>query len=149
MKALFQKLNGFALCLFVLAVSAANAQESAVPKKALLEVPRLAIVLSCGDCKVAPTVPDLISDAYMAAATQAGMAISDKEEAVLSIMSYSQRPPGARAMFGAFAGKDEIKAVVKYGEKTFEVEDYFRNGWQGMNALSKNIGEMTLDKIIK
>lgn len=85
--------------------------------------------------------------AYTKAAAKSGVPISSQSEATLSITDYTQRPPGARVMFGAFAGKDEIKAVVIFKDNKFEVEDYYRNAWLGMNSLSERIGKMVFEKI--
>lgn len=93
------------------------------------------------------TVADLIRKGYASAAEKSGMKVTTQSEATLSITTYTQRPPGLRVMFGAFAGKDEIKASVTYQDKTFEIEDYFRNAWLGMNALSENIGALVFEKI--
>ncbi len=125
---------------------AASASQ-ATAKAPVAEVPQLKVVTACGDCTVHETVPDLIRKGYANAAEKAGVKISAQSEATVSITSYTQRPPALRVTFGAFAGKDEIKATVSYQGKTFEVEDYFRNAWLGMNALSENIGEMVFQKI--
>lgn len=125
--------------------TASTAQPAA--RTAVVEVPQLKVVTACGDCTVHETVPDLIRKGYANAADKAGIKVSAQSEATVSITGYTQRPPGLRVTFGALAGKDEIKATVSYQGKTFEVEDYFRNAWQGMNALSENIGEMVFEKI--
>ncbi len=44
---------------------------------------------------------------------------------------------------GAFAGKDEIKAIITYDRKTFLVEDYYRNVLQGIDVLTRKIGAMS------
>ena len=111
------------------------------------EVPRLKILIACGSCSIPDTVPILITEGYANAAAKSGVPVSSTAEATLSITSYTQRHPANRALFGAFAGKDEIKAVVAYKGTKFEVEDYYRNAWLGMNALSRGIGEQTFEKI--
>lgn len=52
-------------------------------------------------------------------------------------------------MVGIFAGKDAIKATVAAEDKTFVVEDYYRNAWLGIEALARKIGEMTFEEIMK
>jgi hypothetical protein len=110
-------------------------------------VPSLKAVMACGSCSVHESVPGLIAKGYANAAAKSGVKIDSGSEATLTITTYTQRPPGARVMFGAFAGKDEIKATVSYKNKSFEVEDYYRNAWLGMNALSERIGELAFEKM--
>jgi uncharacterized protein YceK len=117
------------------------------PQASSQEVPRLKIIMSCGSCLAAPTVPELIVQGYNSAAAKAGKSVSSSSEAILSVNHYSQRPPGMRVMFGAFAGRDQIKASVTYKGTTFEVEDYYANAWLGMNSLSNRIGEMAFEKL--
>lgn len=107
----------------------------------------LKAVTACGACSVPDSVPDLIAQGYAEAAEKAGVKVATGSQATLSITTYTQRPPANRILFGALAGKDEIKATVTYKGQTFEVEDYYANAWLGMNSLSARIGEMAFEKI--
>lgn len=107
------------------------------------EVPTLKVIVDCGACTVKPTIPSLIVEGYTEAAGKAGRKVSTTKEASLTIKEYTSRNDTARFLAGAFAGKDEIKAVIAYQGKTYAVEDYYRNAWLGIDTLAKNIGEMS------
>ena len=108
-------------------------------------VPALNVVTACGGCDVPADVPALVKEGYAQAAADAGAKISTTDTATLTIKELSYRSTGARAMAGAFAGKDEIKAQVVARNKKFEVEDYYRNAWQGIGALARKIGSMAFE----
>jgi uncharacterized protein YceK len=111
------------------------------------ELPMLKVAFDCGACEVKSTIPTLIVESYNAAAAKAGRKVSATKEANLTIKEYTARNDAARFLVGAFAGKDEIKAVVTYQDKTYSVEDYYRNAWLGIDTLAKNIGEMAYDDL--
>lgn len=132
--------------LAVLAVIQAGcANTSAVSRQAsaAVEVPALAVSADCGACSMKPSIPGLIVQGYNEAARKAGRSVSATEEARLIIKAYTARSDGDRMMLGALAGKDEIKAEVSYRGKTFAVEDYYRNAWQGIDSVARNIGELS------
>ncbi len=106
----------------------------------LRELPMLKVTVECGSCEVKPTIPALIVNSYNAAASKAGRRVSVTDAASLSIKEYSARGDAARFLAGAFAGKDEIKAVIVYQGKNYVVEDYYRNAWLGIETLAENIG---------
>jgi hypothetical protein len=114
---------------------------------AVIEVPSLKVAVDCGNCAVKPTIPGLIVEGYNEAAAKAGRKVSATKEANLVIKEYTARHDAARFLAGAFAGKDEIKAVISYQGKTYAVEDYYRNAWLSIDVLAKKIGEMTLAEI--
>lgn len=123
-----------------------NTNTSAVgqqPTPSVAEVPALKVTVDCGACVVKPTIPSLIVEGYNEAAAKAGRKVSATAVANLTIKEYTARADAARLLAGAFAGKDEIKAVIAYQGKTFAVEDYYRNAWLGIDTLAKKIGEMT------
>lgn len=111
------------------------------------EVPSLKIVMDCGGCQVRPNAADLIVSGYTSAASKSGAKIANNREASVTIKEYIARDDTSRMLAGALAGKDEIKAVVAFDDKRFEVEDYYRNAWLGINSLSEKIGEMIFEKI--
>ncbi len=120
---------------------------AATTTTAVIEVPSLKVAVDCGNCKVKSTVPSLIVQGYNEAATKAGHKVSATKEASLVIKEYSARTDDARFLAGAFAGKDEIKAVIFYQGNNYSVEDYYRNAWLGIDVLAKKIGEMTHSEI--
>lgn len=111
------------------------------------QVPSLAVTSDCGACEVRASVPALIQQGYVDAAAKAGVQVAGDKQASLTIKEYADRNDLARFMAGVFAGKDEIKAVVKFGGRTFQVEDYYRNAWLGIEVLAKKIGAMTFDEL--
>lgn len=116
---------------------------------AAAQAPTLAVTSDCGACVVRPTVPGLIQQGYRDAAAKAGVQLSADKQAALTIKDYADRNDAARFMVGIFAGKDAIKATVAAEDKTFVVEDYYRNAWLGIEALARKIGEMTFEEIMK
>jgi hypothetical protein len=112
-----------------------------------VEVPTLKVALDCGTCEVKATIPSLVVEGYNQAAIKSGANVSAAKEATLTIKEYIARGDAARLLAGAFAGKDEIKAVITYQGKSFSVEDYYRNAWLGIDTLAKNIGEMAYDRL--
>jgi hypothetical protein len=103
--------------------------------------------MACGICEAPDTVPNLIAQGYAKAAAKSGKTVSSAAEATVAITVFTRRPPDARIKFGAFAGKDELKALVTYKNKRFEVEDSYSNALMGMNSLALRIGEMVFKKI--
>jgi hypothetical protein len=80
----------------------------------------LKVTVDCGACAVKPSIPFVIIEGYNQAANNDGRKVSTTSEANLTIKAYTARDDAARLLFGAFAGKDEIKAVVAYqGKPTF------------------------------
>lgn len=115
-------------------------QASAAP---MAELPALKVTLDCGPCVVKPQIPSLIVAGYNEAAAKAGRKVTTQKEASLTVKSYTAREDASRFLAGAFAGKDEIKAVIAYQGRTYSVEDYYRNAWLGIDTLAKKIGEMS------
>ena len=115
----------------------------AQPTPLVAEVPALQVTIDCGTCAVKPTIPSLIVEGYNEAASKAGRKVSKVNYANLTIKEYVARGDAARFLAGAFAGKDEIKAVIAYQGKNYAVEDYYRNAWLGIDTLAKKIGEMS------
>jgi hypothetical protein len=113
----------------------------------VVHVPALKVAMDCGSCKVRPGVPALIVQGYKDAAAKAGAQISPTAEATLTIKDYTERNDAARFLAGAFAGKDEIVAVVTHQDKKFTVEDYYRNAWLGIDSLASKIGGMAFAQI--
>lgn len=116
-------------------------------QKAVTVVPNLKVIADCGACQVRPTVAGLIAEGYKEAAMKSGAQVSLNSDAIVTIKEYSDRNDAARFLVGVFAGKDEIKATVSDQDKKFEVEDYYRNAWFGIESLSKKIGLMIFEKI--
>lgn len=110
-------------------------------------VPSLKITLDCGSCQVRPEVQPLMQQAYAAAAARDGISVSPDAEALVAIKQYTARDTTARVLAGALAGKDEMLVEVKYQGKTYTVTDYFRNAWQGIESLSKKMGELIYSQI--
>ena len=111
------------------------------------DVPTLKVVLDCGACEVKPNIAGLIVENYTQAAAKAGAKVAATNEATLTIKEYRARGDAARFLVGIFAGRDEIKAVITYQGKTFAVEDYYSNAWQGIESVAKNIGEMAYGQL--
>jgi hypothetical protein len=126
------------------AQTGAGPQSTAAP---MAELPTLKVTLDCGPCVVKPTIPSLIVGGYNEAAAKAGRKVTTAKEASLTVKGYLSREDAARFLAGAFAGKDEIKAVIAYQGKTYAVEDYYRNAWLGIDTLAKKIGEMTYTEL--
>lgn len=136
---------GTAVLAVLAVIQAGCANTSAVTQhtSAAVEVPTLVVSADCGSCSVKPSIPGLIVQGYSEAARKAGRSVSVTEEARLVIKAYTARSDSDRMMLGALAGKDEIKAEVSYRGKTFAVEDYYRNAWQGIDSVARNIGELS------
>lgn len=117
------------------------------PAATVTEVPTLKVAVDCGACEVKPTIPSLIVEGYNEAAAKSGAKLSATKEADLSIKEYTARNDTARFLVGAFAGKDEIKAVITYQGKSYPVEDYYRNAWLGIDTLARKIGEMAYTEL--
>jgi hypothetical protein len=120
---------------------------AAAAKPGAKEIPALRVTTDCGACQVRSTVPGLIVVGYNNAAAQAGLKVSSTTEASVVIKEYAARDDTSRFIAGAFAGKDEIKAVVSYQGREFMVEDYYRNAWMGIQDLARKIGEMIVEKM--
>lgn len=128
--------------------SSSTSSDTQKPSSAL-EVPALKVSVGCGACEVKPNIPGLIIEGYNEAASKAGRKVSTTNEATVTIKEYTVRGGAARFLAGALAGKDEIKAVIVYGGKTYAIEDYYRNAWLGIEALAKRIGEMSYAELEK
>ena len=128
--------------LAVIQAGCANTSAVTQPTSAAVEVPALVVSADCGSCSVRPSIPGLIVQGYNEAARKSGRKVSVTDEASLVIKAYTARSDSDRMMLGALAGKDEIKAEISYRGKTFAVEDYYRNAWQGSDSVARNIGEL-------
>ena len=137
--------HGTTVLAVVALIQTGCAGTSAVTRStsASAEVPALAVSADCGSCSVKPSIPGLIVQGYNEAARKAGRSVSSTEEARLVIKAYTARSDSDRMLLGAMAGKDEIKAEVSYRGRTFAVEDYYRNAWQGIDSVARNIGELS------
>lgn len=112
-----------------------------------MQVPGIKVAIDCGTCTVRPGVPALIVQGYRDAAAKAGAQVSATAEATVTIKDYTERNDTARFLVGAFAGKDEIVTEVTHKDKSFKVEDYYRNAWLGIDALASKIGAMVFTQI--
>jgi hypothetical protein len=113
-----------------------------------LRMPKLSIKWACQDCAINDKVPPLIETAYAQEAVANGQVVSDTDTAEVAITHIRQRPPGARVMFGAFSGKDELFVRVSYQGKERIVEDYFANAWVGMNGLAESVGKQIHQQVL-
>ncbi|MFO1340189.1 MAG: hypothetical protein U1F53_18510 [Burkholderiaceae bacterium] len=135
-----------ASALLAQAQAPADTAASAAPA-AKATVPKLAITWQCKDCTVNDKVPPLIEEAYAAAASKGGLAVSDSDVAEVTITDFRQRPPGARVMLGIFAGKDRLAVHINYRGKEANADDYAVNAMQGMNHLCESVGRKSYDQI--
>ncbi|NIM40550.1 MAG: hypothetical protein GTN84_06025 [Hydrogenophaga sp.] len=129
--------------------TAPAATQASAPKPAAGQwrVPMLRVKTDCGSCEVSETVRGYITDAYARMAAEEGAQMSSTDVATLTIKSYTARSGFARLTAGALAGKDEIKATIEHQGKSHEVEDYYRNAWQGIGQVAENIGELAYSKL--
>ena len=111
-------------------------------------VPALTVRLDCGTCQVRPNIPARIGEGYKEAADKAGVQIGGGE-ATLTVKEYVDRNDAARFWGGVFAGKDEIKAELRYQGRVVPLEDYYRNAWLGIDTLAGKIGGMAFDAMRK
>jgi hypothetical protein len=111
------------------------------------DVPTLKVVVDCGGCKVKSDLKALVAEGYNGAASQAGAKVLPSKVATLTIKEYVARDDSARFWAGAFAGKDEIKAVLSYQGKQFPVEDYARMAFKGIDNVAKNVGEKAYEQL--
>jgi hypothetical protein len=112
------------------------------------QVPSLSIRWDCGACTLNDKVPPLVEAAYAAAAAAEGYAVSGSETAEMRITEFNQRPPGARAMFGVFAGRDVLTTSIGFRGKTFAAADYSANAWVGMNGVSEAVGKEAFKQML-
>ena len=141
-------MNAVSLATMLLALAGCATHAPGPEGKAPTQpVPQLKVLADCGACQVNPRVPQLIVDGYTEAATKAGATISPELEATASIKGYSAREDVTRFLIGAFAGKDEIKADVRYKDRQFSVEDYYYNAWLGIESLAQKIGELIFEQV--
>lgn len=125
--------------------TAPQQQPTSASAKLQAEVPTLKVTVDCGGCTVRSDIPLRIVANYNIAASKAGVKVSPDKVAYAAIKSYSERNDGARFLAGAFAGKDEIKlSLTTPDNRHLEVEDYFRNAFQGMDDLLESIGTRVL-----
>jgi hypothetical protein len=113
----------------------------------LREAPSLKVEVSCNDCAVSESVPDLILKGYLGEAGKQKVVLSQSEAATLTIVEYRQRAPGLRIMTGVFSGKDRIKAVLKFKGGTLDVDSSYADSMHGMNATATQLGERALKSI--
>jgi hypothetical protein len=112
------------------------------------EMPKLNIKWDCGSCTQNEKVPPLLELEYAQESVAQKYTVSQSETADVSIVEFRQRPPGARAMLGIFAGKDILKLRIKFRGKEFVVEDYMANALQGMNDLCADVAKKTYKQMV-
>lgn len=123
------------------------AQPASTPSNRL-QVPKLAIRWGCQECPVNEKVAPLIEKAYADEAAKGGYAVSDAETAEMVITDFRQRPPGVRAVFGVFAGKDRLGVRIVYRDKERNAEDYSANAWFGMNSLCESVAKQSYEQVL-
>jgi hypothetical protein len=111
------------------------------------ELPKLAVSWDCGACEHNEKVPPLIEKEYADYAAAHGYTVSESETADMVIAEYHQRPPAARAMLGAFAGKDKLTTRVTFRGNKFVAKDYNANAWFGMNDLCRSVAQKSAENI--
>lgn len=111
------------------------------------ELPKLTVSWDCGSCAHNEKVPPLIEKEYADYAAANGYAVSESEVAEVVIAEYHQRPPAARAMLGAFAGKDRLTVSVTFRGDRFVAKDYNANAWFGMNDLCRSVAKKSAEHI--
>jgi hypothetical protein len=120
------------------------------PARAVLaehELPKLVVAWDCGKCVPNDKVPPLIEKEYADYALAHGYSVSESETANMIISQYHQRPPAARAMLGAFAGKDTLSTNVAFRDDKFVATDYNANAWFGMNDLCRSVARKSAEHI--
>jgi len=131
--------------------SSAEPTQSSEPKVVATlgdhELPKLLITWNCGACEQNEKVPPLIEKEYSDYATAHGYRVSESEAAGVEIAKYHQRPPAARAMLGAFAGKDTLGVQVTFRGDKFVASDYNANAWFGMNDLCRSVAQKSAERI--
>ena len=111
------------------------------------ELPKLLVVWDCGKCVPNDKVPPLIEKEYADYASAHGYTVSQSETASMVISQYHQRPPAARAMLGAFAGRDTLTTNVVFRDDKFVATDYNANAWFGMNDLCRSVAQKSAEHI--
>lgn len=129
------------------APSTTPAPERSPAAAAAREVPGLKVTLDCGSCQVRDSIPALIAQGYARAAADKGAKVTANADVSVAIQEYAARDAGARFFLGALAGRDVIKAAVRYKESYFMVEDYYANAWLGIEELATKIGEMVFQRV--
>lgn len=117
-------------------------------------VPGISVVMDCGQCQVAPAIPDLIRTAYADAAAKAGVAIAGDAQMAVTIKEYKDRSMTIRALSVlagplAFSLKDEIKAVALVDGKPVALEYSYRVPFWGIETVATKLGEMSFDAAAK
>lgn len=112
-------------------------------------IPSLTFKVDCGKCEYKESGAALITEGYKDAANENHVAISSTEKAVVTITDYNARNSSARFWLGAMAGRDTIKTIVSYKNKSFKVEDFYANAVKGIDDLARNVGEKIFEEMIK
>lgn len=121
------------------------AHEQAAP--AAKTIPALKVVPDCGACQIGESVRGALVGSYLDTAKKSGYTITEEQTAVLKISDYSERSAAGRAIFGVFAGTDNIKGTLSYEGQSFGVEDTARSAIFGIEAVARNVGEESLTKL--
>lgn len=121
----------------------------ALPKS----VPAISVVFDCGECRVRPTVPELIRVSYATAAARAGIPIANEAHMILTIKDYTERGLAMRSISLvagplALALKDEIKAVALVDGKELPLEFHYRMPFLSIETVARKLGEMSFNAAI-
>jgi hypothetical protein len=130
-----------------LPTSVQNAASSTTSVLAEHELPKLLVIWDCGKCVPNDKVPPLIEKEYADYASAHGYTVSQSETANMVISKYHQRPPAARAMLGAFSGRDTLTTNVAFRDDKFVATDYNANAWFGMNDLCRSVAQKSAEHI--
>jgi len=114
------------------------------------QMPTLKIVIDCGPCRVRPDVPAIIVESYIDAVQWLdAKTAAASPPAIVSIRKYSERSDRQRLLAGASPVKDEIQAVVTYGDKEFTVQDYYSSAVFDIGILAEKVGEKIFEGLVK
>lgn len=117
-------------------------------------MPTISVLVDCGECRVAPKVPELIRASYAAAATKAGIPISSDAQVTLTIKDYAERGLAMRSVSLvagplALALKDEIRSVILIDGEQIPLEFHYRIPFFGIETVARKLGELSFDTVAK
>jgi hypothetical protein len=135
----------------VLCVALAGCVSSApaVKPSAVNDMPRLEVIIGCGDCEVMDGVALLIRSGYADALARSGAREMAGRTATLTIKTYSQRGVGTRFLVGPLGifFSDAMQAELVFDGRKMQVSESARVPFQGMETVARRLGEKALESL--
>ena len=125
----------------------AKAATTGSDTRTLKTVPRLVVMVDCGDCKLSNATKMVITSAYNELAKTSGMVIDAKQPIIFNVTSLFARNSFLRGTFGILSGADHISGQLE-GAANQTIGEFSVAHEMGFDEIAELLGEDILKAVI-